>query len=61
MDQTGIGGPSDLPPGKHTINTWHEKLKTKRQTAVLPGQGGVTVQIDLTKRAQLAHCISKPC
>lgn len=49
MDQTGIGGPSDLPPGKHTIKTWHEKLKTKKQTVVLPGQAGVTIQIDLTR------------
>jgi plastocyanin len=47
--QTGLAGVKDLAPGKYFIKTWHEKLKTQKQTVIVPENGVVTIQLDLTR------------
>lgn len=47
--QTGTGGVTNLPPGKYVIRTWHEKLKTKKQTITVSGEKPVSVQLALTR------------
>jgi plastocyanin len=40
---------TDAPPGKVLIKTWHEKLKNGKRKAVVPSEGEITVNIDLTR------------
>jgi len=47
--QTGTGGVTNLPPGKYVIRTWHEKLKTQKQTITVSGEKPVSVQLALTR------------
>lgn len=49
LKQTGLTGVKDLPPGKYFVKTWHEKLKTQKKAAVVPENGDVTIQLDLTR------------
>ncbi|MCK5204391.1 MAG: hypothetical protein KAR15_10985 [Desulfobacterales bacterium] len=49
LKQTGLTGVKDLAPGKYLIKTWHEKLKTPKQAVVVPENGDVTIQLDLTR------------
>lgn len=49
LEQVGIQGITNIPPGKHFIKTWHEKLKTKKQAVTLPDDGKVAVQLDLMR------------
>jgi plastocyanin len=39
----------NLPAGKYTIKTWHEKLKTGRQKVTVPDNGDVSIQWNLTR------------
>lgn len=45
----GITGLTDIPAGKYMIKTWHEKLKTKKQTVNVPKKGTVSIQLELTR------------
>lgn len=47
--QTGIGGITNLPPGKYFIRTWHEKLKTVKQVITISDDKPVSVQLALTR------------
>ncbi len=49
LKQKGVNGIKDLPPGKYFLKTRHEKLKTKKEMVVVPDNGDVLVQIDLTR------------
>ena len=49
LQQAGIKGIADLPPGKYTVKTRHEKLKTQKQSIVVPDTGDVAVQLDLKR------------
>jgi plastocyanin len=49
LDKIGLSGVKDLAPGKYFVKTWHEKLKTQKQAVVVPENGDVTIQLDLTR------------
>jgi plastocyanin len=49
LKQSGLSGGKDLPPGKYFIKSWHEKLKTQKQAVIVPENGDVTIQLDLTR------------
>lgn len=49
LQQVGLAGIADLPPGKYTVKTRHEKLKTQKKSIVVPDTGDVTVQLDLKR------------
>jgi plastocyanin len=49
LQQMGLEGIADLPPGKYTVKTWHEKLKTQKKSIVVPDSGDVAVQLDLKR------------
>ncbi len=49
LKQTGLSGVKDLAPGKYFVKTRHEKLKTQKQTVIVPENGDVTFQLDLTR------------
>jgi plastocyanin len=49
LKQIGLTGVKDLPAGKYFIKTWHEKLKTQKQAVIVPENGDVTIELDLTR------------
>lgn len=49
LEQHGLTGIKDLPPGKYFIKAWHEKLKTKRTSVVVPKDGEISVLFELTR------------
>jgi len=49
LQQVGLEGIADLPPGKYSVKTRHEKLKTQKQSIVVPDSGDVDVQLDLKR------------
>jgi plastocyanin len=49
LKQAGIEIPADLAPGKYSIKTWHEKLKTEKSTVVVPENGDATVELSLKR------------
>ncbi len=49
LKQIGLTGVKDLAPGKYLTKSWHEKLKTQKKTVVVPENGDVTIQLDLTR------------
>jgi plastocyanin len=49
LKQTGLSGVKDLAPGKYFVKTWHEKLKTQKQAVIVPENGDVTIQLELTR------------
>jgi plastocyanin len=49
LEKHGLKGIKDLPPGKYFIKAWHEKLKTKRKSVVVPKDGEVSVMFELTR------------
>jgi plastocyanin len=49
LEQTGLSGVKDLAAGKYFIKSWHQKLKTQKQTVIVPENGDVTIQLDLTR------------
>ena len=51
LKQAGLTGIETIPAGKYTVKTWHEKLKTKKQTIEIPAEGTVSVKLDLTRGA----------
>jgi len=49
LGKNGLTGIKTLPSGKYTLKTWHEKLKTGRKKVMVPGNGAVSVQLNLTR------------
>lgn len=49
-DQEGTFQIKDLPPGKYTINAWHEVLGSKSQ-AVIIGEGNAVINFDFSNVA----------
>ncbi len=49
LEQHGIKGVKDLPPGSYVVKTWNEKLKTHEATVEVPKDGDVSLQLDLTR------------
>ncbi len=49
LQQVGLEGIADLPPGKYSIKTRHEKLKTQKKSIVVPDSGDGTVQFGLKR------------
>ncbi len=49
LQQVGLEGIADLPPGKYSIKTRHEKLKTLKKSIVVPDSGDGTVQLGLKR------------
>lgn len=49
LQRVGLNSIDDLPPGKYTVKTWHEKLQTDKQTIVVPDAGDAPVQLDLKR------------
>ena len=49
LNRIGLTGIEKLPPGKYFVRTWHEKLKSQREAVVVPENGDVTLQLDLTR------------
>jgi plastocyanin len=49
LKHSGITGVTDIPPGKYFIKTRHEKLKTKKQTVIVPENGTISIQFELTR------------
>jgi hypothetical protein len=44
-----LSGIKNLAPGRYFIKSWHEKLKTLKQAVIVPENGDVTIQLDLTR------------
>jgi plastocyanin len=49
LQKAGFGSTNSLPPRKYFIKTWHEKLKTQKKAVVVPENGEVTIQLDLSR------------
>jgi plastocyanin len=49
IEQVGLTGANNLSAGKFFVKTWHEKLKTKKMAVVVPENGGIAIQLDLTR------------
>jgi plastocyanin len=49
LEQTGLSGVKDLAAGKYFVKSWHERLKTQKQAVMVPENGDVTIQLDLTR------------
>lgn len=49
LKQAGLTGVDNLPAGKYLIKTWHEKLKTEKAAVVVPENGEVRIELDLTR------------
>jgi plastocyanin len=54
LEQHGVKGLKDLPPGSYVVKTWNEKLKTQEATVEVPRDGEVSLQLDLTRGAPSA-------
>ena len=51
LQRAGLDGIADLPPGKYSVKTRHEKLKTQKRAIVVPDSGDASVQLDLQRGA----------
>jgi len=51
LDEHGMNGITDLPPGKYFLKTWHEKLKGQKAPVVVPEKGNVSIQFELSRGA----------
>jgi plastocyanin len=49
LKQYGFNGLTDIPPGKYFIKTRHEKLKSKKQAVVVPKNGTISIQLELSR------------
>ena len=49
LQQVGLANLPELAPGKYVIRTWHEKLKTQKESVMVPENGDVTVQLNLKR------------
>jgi len=49
LNRFGITGIKNLPPGKYSARSWHEKLKTSKQKVAVPENGAASIQLNLTR------------
>ena len=49
LQRVGLNGIGDLPAGNYAIKTWHEKLRTDKQSIAVPDAGDAAVQLDLKR------------
>jgi len=49
LQQNGLTGIRDIPAGSYVINTWHEKLASRKKTVAVPKTGEVSVHLDITR------------
>ena len=49
LQQVGLANLPELAPGKYVIKTWHEKLKTQKESVMVTENGDVTVQLNLKR------------
>jgi len=49
LKQHGFTGLTDIPPGKYSTKTKHEKLKTKKQAVIVPKNGTISIQLELSR------------
>ena len=49
LNRIGLTGTENLPPGEYFLKTWHEKLKIQSEAVVVPENGDVTIQLDLSR------------
>ncbi len=49
LEAHGVTSIKDLPPGKYTVRTWHEKLKSVKKTIVVPKTGEVVLKLKLKR------------
>ena len=49
LQQAGLEDLPDLAPGKYFIKSWHEKLKTQKESITITENGDVSVQINLKR------------
>src|SRR5438477_502746 len=49
-DESGAYTISGVPPGKHTLNLWHERLGEKEQQVEVPSAGAATANLQLTPK-----------
>jgi plastocyanin len=49
LNQVGLTSVDSLPAGKYSIKTWHEKLKNKKTPVVVPENGAIDIQLNLTR------------
>ncbi|MBT3226192.1 MAG: hypothetical protein HN580_24280 [Deltaproteobacteria bacterium] len=45
----GVTSVQELPAGKYTVRTWHEKLKSVKKTIVVPKSGEVVLKLKLKR------------
>jgi plastocyanin len=51
LKQVGLTDVNNLSAGKYFVKTWHEKLKTQKKAVVVPENGEIAMQLDLTRGA----------
>jgi plastocyanin len=49
-DESGAYTISGVPPGKHTLKLWHERLGDKEQQVDVPADGTATADVQLTPK-----------
>jgi plastocyanin len=54
LEQHGIKGVTELPPGSYVVKTWNEKLKTHEAAVEVSKDGEASLQLDLTRGAPSA-------
>jgi plastocyanin len=54
LEQHGVKGVTDPPPGSYVVKTWNEKLKTHETKVEVSKEGEASLQLDLTRGAPSA-------
>ena len=49
LEQQGLKDVAGLQAGKYVVKTWHEKLKSVKKVVEVPGDGSVSVQLNLKR------------
>jgi plastocyanin len=49
LKQTGLEGVEDLPAGTYSLKTWHEKLKSEKNSVTVSEKGENAIQFNLTR------------
>jgi plastocyanin len=51
LEEHGMNGITNLPPGKYFLKTWHEKLRGQKVAVAVPEKGDVSIQFELSRGA----------